>query len=171
MRWDRLFGELEGHAEHLRLEERDVLVAELRQGEWAERTWLDGLAGDSAAIDISVRAVGVLTGRVRWVTEHTVCLEAAVGNHVIACAAVQWVRGVDRSPGLRRDSVRARLGWGPVFREAQDERDDLTVTLLGGEALEGRVTAVGRDFVRLGSAAGRERDVPHAAIAMVTVHG
>lgn len=168
MRWDRLFGELEGHAEHMRLEERDALVAELRQGEWADRTWLDGLADDSATIDISVRHVGVLTGRVRSAAERVVHLETTSANHVIASSAVEWVRGADRSLGLRRDSVQARLGWGPVFREAQDEQDVLTVTLVGGLALEGTVMAVGRDFVRLGSAAGSVRDVPYDAICIVT---
>jgi hypothetical protein len=171
MRWDRLFGELEGHAEHVRLEERDALVAELREGEWAERTWVDGLTDDSALVDIAVRDVGVLTGRVRWVAERVIRLETATANHVVAASAVQWVRGVDRSPELRRESVHAQLGWGAVFREAHDDRDVLTLTLVGGLVLEGTVTAVGRDFVRLGSASGRERDVLNDAICMITVHG
>jgi hypothetical protein len=171
MRWDRLFGELEGYAEHMRLEERDALVADLRQGEWAERTWIDGLADESAVTEISVRDVGVLSGRVRWANERVIQLETSGANHVIAASAVQWVRGVDRSPELRRDSVQAQLGWGPVFREAQDDGDVVVVTLAGGLVLEGPVTAVGRDFVRLGSASGRERDVPQHAICAVTFRG
>lgn len=171
MRWERLFGELEGYAEHVRIEQRDALVAELREGEWAERGWLDGLADASVPIEISVRDVGVLIGRVRWANDRLIRLETGAANHVIAAPAVQWVRGFDRSPGLRRDSVQAQLGWGPVFREAHDERDVLTVTLIGGLVLEGTVTAVGRDFVRLASASGHERDVPTTAICVVTFAG
>lgn len=171
MRWDRLFGELEGYAEHVRLEERDALVAELRQGEWAERSWLDGLADPSATIEIAVRDVGVLTGRVLRATSRVIHLESPAASHLIATPAVQWVRGVDRSPGLRRDSVQAQLGWGPVFREAEDERELLAVTLAGGLVLDGVVTAVGRDFVRLSPPQGRDRDVPTDTIRVVTFRG
>src|SRR5689334_617502 len=115
MRWDRLFGELEGHAEHARLEERDALVADLREGEWAERTWVDGLAGSSAAVEIAVRDVGVLAGHVCWATAQLIRLETASANYVIASSAVQWVRGADRASGLRESSVRAQLGWGPIL--------------------------------------------------------
>jgi hypothetical protein len=168
MRWDRLFGELEGYAEHVRIEERDALVADLREGEWAERGWLDGLTDDTMPVEICVRDVGVLPGRVRSASERLIRLESTTANHVIAVSAVQWVRGADRSPGLRRESVQAQLGWGPVFREAHDERDALTMTLAGGLVLEGTVAAVGRDFVRLTTRSGPQRDVPTRVIRVVT---
>lgn len=168
MRWDRLFDELEGHVRHAELVERDALVADLREGEWAERSWIDGLADTSPTVELSVLDVGVMTGTVRWATTSVIHVQSASAHHLIAAAAVQWVRGADRSPGLARDSVRARLGWGPVLREAQDERDLLAVTLVGGMVLEGRVTAVGRDFVRLGSDSVRERDIPTDAVRVVT---
>ncbi|MFL6090071.1 MAG: hypothetical protein ACJ71Z_08025 [Aeromicrobium sp.] len=169
MRWDRLFGELEGHAEYARLEERDALVADLREGEWAERTWVDALAGSGAAVEISVRDVGVLAGHVRWATAHLIGLETASANYVISASAVQWLRGADRASGLRGDSVRAQLGWGPVLREAHDARDELTVTLAGGLTCAGSVAAVGGDFVRVRSAGGSERDIPTAAICAITL--
>lgn len=167
MRWERLFGELEGYAEHVRLAERDALVAELREGEWAERSWLD-LLGEGTEAEISVRDVGTLSGQVRLANEHVVHLEAASAVQVVAASAVQWSRGVDRSVGVAPDSVAARLGWGPVFREARDEGDVVRLTLVGGLTLEGTVTAVGRDFVRLAPASGRPRDVPTAALVMAT---
>ena len=162
MRWDRLFGELEGYAEHVRLEERDALVTELREGEWAERSWIDGLP--DAEAEIAVIDVGVLAGRVRMANDLVIHLETTSAMHVIATSAVQWVRGNGRGPGIDRESVAAKLGWGPVFREAHDERDVVRLTLAGGSSVEGTVSAAGADFVRIESASGQHRDVPTAAI-------
>ena len=173
MRWERLFGELEGYAEHLRLEERDALVVDLREGEWAELTWLDLLAGGDVEAELSVRDVGVLNGRVRMANDQVVHLETASAMHVIAAAAIQWVRGRGHSAGRDRTSVAARLGWGPVFREAQDEGDAVRLTVVGGVLVEGTVVGVGGDFVRVLQASGRHRDVPTSAICTATfpVHG
>jgi hypothetical protein len=168
MRWERLFGELEGYAEHLRLEERDALVTDLREGEWAERSWIDTLAAGDVEAEIAVRDVGVLAGRVRMANDLIVHLETASAAHVVAASAVQWVRIDGRSPAFDRESVAARLGWGPVFREAFDEGDPVRLTLMGGVVLEGDVSAVGADFVRIAVAAGRHRDVPTSAIQVAT---
>lgn len=170
MRWDRLFDELEGHAEHAAISERDGLVADLREGEWAERSWIDGLIDAPAAVEVAVRDVGVLAGTVEWATTTVIHLRTASTRHLIATTAVQWSRGADRTPGLRRDSVQAQLGWGPILREAHDERDTLSVTLTDGSTIDGTVAAVGRDFVRIRSEASqdRDRDVPTAALRMIT---
>jgi hypothetical protein len=168
MRWERLFGELEGYAEHLRLEERDALVADLREGEWAERSWVDALAGADLEAEVAVRDVGVLAGWVRMANNLVIHLETPTAIHVIAASAVQWVRGEGRSPGLDRNSVGAKLGWGPVFREALDERDVVRLTLAGGLTVEGAVSAVGSDFVRIAVSEGRHRDVPTSALRLAT---
>jgi len=168
MRWERLFGELEGYAEHLRLQERDAFVSDLREGEWAERSWIDTLAGGDVEAEIAVRDVGVLAGRVQLANDVVLHLETASAVHVIAVSAVQWVRGDRPSLGLDRESVAAKLGWGPLFREAQEEGDQLRLTLAGGGVIEGEVAAVGADFVRIAAAAGRDRDVPTSAIRLAT---
>jgi hypothetical protein len=167
MRWERLFGELEGYAEHLQLEERDALVTELREGEWAERTWSDTLAGDVDA-EIAVRDVGVLAGRVRLANDQVIHLESSSAVYVVATSAVHWVRAEGHASVLDRESVAAKLGWGPVFREAQDDGDSVRLTLVGGSVIEGAVSAVGRDFVRISPASGRHRDVPTPAISVAT---
>lgn len=169
MRWERLFGELEGYAEHLHLEERDALVSDLREGEWAERTWIDMIAAGDVQAEIAVRDVGVLAGHVRMANAFVVHLETPSAMHVIAASAVQWVRGGDgRGPRLDRQSVVAKLGWGPVFREALDERDAVRLTLPGGTVIEGVVSAVGADFVRVTPASGQDRDVLTGAVAVAT---
>src|SRR5688500_4296320 len=129
MRWERLFGELEGYAEHLQLEERDALVTDLREGEWAERSWIDALAGANVEAELCVPDVGVLTGRVVLANEQIIHLETPTAVHVVAAAAVQWARSDGRTSGLDRESVTAKLGWGPVFREAQDEGDVVRLML------------------------------------------
>ena len=168
MRWERLFGELEGYAEHLHLEERDALVTDLREGEWAARSWIDGLAGGDVEAEVAVRDVGVLAGRVRMANDLVLHLETPSAVYVVAASAVQWVRGEGRGSRLDRESVAAKLGWGPVFREAQDDGDQLRLTLAGGDVIEGSVSAVGADFVRITVAAGRHRDVPTTAVVVAT---
>lgn len=167
MRWDRLFGELEGYSEHLQLSERDALVADLREGEWAELTWIDVIAGGAEA-ELAVQDVGTLTGRVRLANDIVVHLEASAAVHVVSAGAVQWLRSDGLPVRVDRESVTARLGWGPVFREAQDEGDEVRLTLSGGVVMAGAVTAVGADFVRIAPASGRDRDVPTAAIRVAT---
>ena len=167
MRWERLFGELEGRAEYAHLEERDALVAELREGEWAARSWLDGLeAADDVELD--VRDVGVLTGRVRFANSVLIQLAGATADHVIAADAVRWARGGTRSGGIAPESVASRLRWGHIFRELQDDADPVRMTLVDAVVLEGRITVVGQDFVRLSSESGWDRDVPVRALRAVT---
>jgi hypothetical protein len=168
MRWERLFGELEGHAEHAHLEERDALVADLREGEWASRSWLDGLQA-AEEVEVDVRDVGVLTGRVQFANSVLIHLVGATADHVIAVDAVRWARGGTRSRGLAPESVASRLGWGHIFRELQAEADFVRMTLVDALVLEGRIGVVGQDFVRLSPASGRERDVPVRALRVVTV--
>jgi len=168
MRWERLFAELEGTAEHAYAEERDALVADLREGEWAARSWLDGLqAADD--VDVDVHDLGVLSGSVRFANSVLIHLVGAAAEYLIATDAVRWARGGTRSLGIPPDSVTARLGWGHVFRELQFEADSVRLTLAGALVLEGRIAVVGQDFVRLTPVSGRDRDVPLHALRAVTV--
>lgn len=168
MRWERLFGELEGTAEHAYAEERDALVADLREGEWASRSWLDGLQA-AESIDVEVRDLGVLSGRVRFANSVLIHLVSASADHLIATDAVRWARGGTRGLGIEPDSVSARLGWGHVFRELQSEAEWVRLTLAGALVLEGQIAVVGRDFVRLSPVSGPDRDVPLHALRAVTV--
>lgn len=167
MRWERLFDELEGHAEHARVEERDALVADLREGEWAARSWIDGIQ-DSPAVELEVADVGVLSGRVRLANAVLIHLEGAAADHVVATRAVRWARGATRGPGVEPDSVAARLGWGHVLREMQADSDLVRLTAVGGLVIEGRIRVVGRDFVRIMSVSGTDRDIPTVGIRVAT---
>ncbi|MDX6278092.1 MAG: hypothetical protein QOJ72_2220, partial [Nocardioidaceae bacterium] len=41
MRWERLFAELEAQAGDVELQDRDALVEELADGDWAATSWRD----------------------------------------------------------------------------------------------------------------------------------
>ena len=104
MRWERLFGELEGHAEHAHLEERDALVADLAEGEWAARSWLAGLP-EAEGLELDVIDVGILSGRVRLANAVLIHLESGSSDHLISTNAV---------PVLRPTSANSRPVSGSV---------------------------------------------------------
>ena len=98
MRWERLFGELEGYAEHLQLDERDALVTELREGEWAERSWIDGLAGGDVEAEIAVCDVGVLAGRVQG-EDQVGLVDGSVRTLAPSLSENTWAAAVTRPGG------------------------------------------------------------------------
>lgn len=165
MRWDRLFADLEGQAADLELEERDVLISDLRDGEWAETSWRD-LVGGRVVLDVV--GLGRLEGSTRLVNEHVLHLVSERAEHVVATAAVLEVVERER----RADPatlVTSRLGWGHVLRAARGDGEQVRITRRDGSTVDGTVDVVGRDFVRLTTNSGRDRTVPFAAIAVLTL--
>jgi len=164
MRWDRLFDELEAQAADLEHDERDALVDELRDGDWAETSWRDLLGGTVA---LEVLGAGRVDGRVNLVNERLIQLTGEHVDLVVAAAAVLVVHDAERradEPGR----VATALGWGHVFRALRDAGEEVTVRLVDGSSRTGRPEVVGRDFVRVVTAAGRPQDVVWAAIALVS---
>lgn len=165
MRWDRLFADLEGQAADLELQERDALVAELRDGEWAETSWRD-LAGGHVVLDVV--GLGRVEGKAQLVSETVVHLVSEPVEHVVASSAVLEVVATERRASAPT-TVSARLGWGHVFRAARDDGDRARLTRTDGASVEGMIEVVGRDFVTVTSSSGRTRRIPFAAIAALTL--
>ncbi len=164
VRWDRLFDELEAQASDIEREERDALVDELRDGEWAETSWRD-LCGGTVVLEVA--GSGRISGHVELVNDRVVQLTGDRVDHVIAVPAVLALHEAERradDPGR----VGASLGWGHVFRALRDAGEEIAVRLTDGTGRDGIVEVVGRDFVRLVTPAGRAQDVPWTAIAMVS---
>lgn len=164
MRWDRLFDELEAQASDIEREERDALVDELRDGDWAETSWRD-LCGGTVVLE--VMGVGRVEGQVASVNERLVRLSGDRADHVIAATAVVAVHAAQRradAPGR----VDAALGWGHVFRALRDAGEEISVRRIDGSSQDAVVDVVGRDFVRLVTPAGRSQDVVWTAIVMVS---
>jgi hypothetical protein len=164
VRWDRLFEDLEGQAGELEREERDALVDELRDGTWAETRWRQLLGGRVA---LEVRAAGRVEGEVTLANDTLVQISGERTDHVVSAGAVLVVHATERradDPGR----VTASLGWGHVFRAVRDSGDEIVVRLVDGSSREGTVAAVGGDFVRLATPAGRAQDVVWDNIVMVS---
>jgi hypothetical protein len=164
VRWDRLFDELEAQVEDIERGERDALVDELRDGDWAETSWRD-LAGGVVALE--VQGVGRVEGTVVLVNERLLQLAGAGVDHVIATGAVLVLLASQR----RADDagrVGSALGWGHVFRALRDAGAEVSIRLVDGSSCEGTPGVVGRDFVRLTTPSGRAQDVVWTAIAMVS---
>jgi len=165
VRWDRLFADLEGQAADLELEERDALVSELRDGEWAETSWRD-LAGGHVVLEVD--GLGRVEGEARLVNETVVHLASERVEHVVAASAVLEVVASERRASAPT-TVTSRLGWGHVLRAARDDGDRARLTRIDGASVDGTVDVVGRDFVTVTSGTGRTRQVPFAAIAALTL--
>jgi len=165
VRWDRLFADLEGQAADLELEERDALVSELRDGEWAETSWRD-LAGGHVVLEVD--GLGRVEGEARLVNDTVVHLASERVEHVVAASAVlEVVASERRAPAPT--TVTSRLGWGHVLRAARDDGDRVRLARTDGVSVDGTVDVVGRDFVTVTSDSGRTRRVPFAAIAALTL--
>lgn len=164
MRWERLFDELEARSSDLELEERDILAAELRDGEWSETSWRSLLGG---SVVLEVAGHGRVEGEVLLVNEHLVQLRGDRRDLVVACSAVLTVMSASHRADEATE-VTSRLGWGHVFRTLRTAVDEIRVHLVDGSPVDGMVTVVGRDFVRLRSESGRDQLVPFGAVAMVS---
>ena len=164
VRWDRLFDDLEAQAADLERDERDALVDELRDGDWADTSWRDLLGGQ---ISLEVMGVGVVTGEAVLVNEQIVQVVGDRIDHVVAVRAVLAVHATQR----RADEVgqvAAALGWGHVFRAIRDAGHPVVVRSVDGSSREGTIDVVGRDFVRVVVASGRSQDVVWSSIAAVS---
>lgn len=164
VRWNRLFDELEAQAADLEREERDSLVDELRDGDWAETSWRELLGG---RVVLGIAGGGRLEGEAVLVNEQLVQLRGDQLDHVVAASAVTVVHAAERR-AEEIGHVAASLGWGHVFRALRDGGDAITIRLRDGSVLDGTIAVVGRDFVRVASAAGRTQDVVWSAVAVVT---
>jgi hypothetical protein len=165
VRWDRLFADLEGQAADLELEERDALISELRDGEWAETSWRDLLGGH---VVLQVAGLGRVEGEASLVNEQVVHLAAERAEHVVSAAAVlEVIAGERRAPAPT--AVTSRLGWGHLLRAARDDGDRTILTRTDGTTVDGTVDVVGRDFVMVTTGGGRTRTVPFESLAALTL--
>jgi hypothetical protein len=164
MRWERLFAELEAQSGDLELDDRDALVEELRDGDWAETPWRALLGG---RVELDVLALGRVEGEVVLANAHVVHLRGERFEHVVSSRAVLAVVSSQR----RADpptTVTATLGWRHVFRALRQAGDMIRIRRVDGSAVEGTVIVVGRDFVRLRAESGHDQVLPFDAVAVVS---
>lgn len=164
MRWDRLFADLEAAADDDDLLEREALVAELRDEEWARTPWRDLLVGE---VELDVAGAGQVAGRVRLVNERLVRVSTPQREHVVALAAVRGVTASgDRAP--EPSVVAARLGWSQVLRRLRDDGEPCRVVTTSGAVHDAHVEQVLADAVLL-RVGRRSTALPLAVVAVVTI--
>lgn len=164
MRWERLFHELEAQAGDLEMQDRDALVDELRDGEWAETSWRSLLGG---AVVIDVIGVGRVEGECVLVNEYVVQLRGGLAEHIVNSNAVAAVISSEHRAGPA-SAVSSALGWGHVFRALRAEGETVRVQTTTGSTVDGQVDVVGADFVRMREESGREQTLTFAAVAVVS---
>lgn len=164
MRWERLFNELEAQAGDLEMEQRDALVDELRDGEWAETSWRSCLGG---RVELEVLGTGLIAGNAVVVNDRVIQVSSERIDHFVSAEAVLAVVSAER----RADpvsTVTAALGWGHVFRALRDEAEPVRVHLVTGSTIDGTVEVIGADFVRVREDSGRTQSPTFSAVAMVS---
>ena len=164
MRWERLFNEIEAQSGDLEMQERDALVEELRDGEWADTSWRSLMGGD---VVLDVVGLGRLEGSAVLVNKQIIQLRGERVEHVVSADAVAAVIAA----GRRSDQpsvVSAALGWGHVFRALRAEGQPVRVRTVTGSTIDGTIDVVGADFVRVHEDSGHDQSVPFAALAMVS---
>jgi len=158
MRWDRLFAELESATLDELADERDALAEDLRDEQWASLSWRDLLGDPHVRLDVA--GLGEVGGRVVGAGD-VIVVEDAGRRVVVLPEAVLAVSGSDGRaasvPALSR--TRRQLA-----RALRDEAGPVRVVRTDGTAVDGRVVAVGADFVQL--AVGERRvSLPWESIA------
>lgn len=164
MRWDRLFDDLEAQAADLELQERDALIGDLSDADWADTSWRD-LAGGRIVLEVS--GFGRLEGVAGLVNQQIIQLRGEGVDHVISVDAVTVLHSAQRRSDATT-AVTARLGWGYVLRALRDAGEEIRIRLIDGTARDGAVDVVGQDFVRLRAESGRDQIVAWRAIAVVS---
>lgn len=165
MRWDRLFAELEAGSEDEAVLERELLVPELADEQWAATTWVDLLDG---AVALEISGGLRLEGEVRGVGERLVRLETTQHDVLVDVGHVVGVVG-GRRRERRSPGIGGRLGWRQAFRSLRDDRDEVEVWRVGHEPVRGVVELAGQDFVQVRTPSGRSCCVPFRAVSAVRV--
>ena len=164
MRWDRLFTELEARSADLVLDERDALVDELRDGDWAATSWWTLLGGQ---VVLDVLGHGHVGGQVVLANERLVQLRGERVDHVLSNAAVLAVVSSERRAD-EISTVAAALGWGHVFRALRDAGAEVRIGRVDGSTVEGTIVVVGRDFLRVRGETGRDHLLTFTSLAVVS---
>lgn len=160
MRWQRLFREIEAQSIDEAAEERDSLAADLVDEQWAQTSWRGFLAGD---VVLDVAGLGRLSGQVVSGTGAVIHVVDSGREVLIEPSAVTAVR----SSGGRALPQTRQANWRQLLRALRDEGEVVRVTCRDGVSADGRLAAVGADFVQLASAE-RLVVVPWSAVSAVS---
>jgi hypothetical protein len=179
MRWDALFADLEAVAAAEGEAERRSEVADRMRSEFGRLRLIDRLRPalhTPAVLRVGLNGHPAVGGSLQGLGVDWLLLGQAAGAEwLIALAAVQTIQGLGASsaePGWE-GLVGARLDLRVALRRVVRDRSGVTVGLISGDTVSGRLARVGLDHVELSVAQGVDRGsganwtIPLSAVAFV----
>ena len=177
MRWEELFGDLEGQLAADERAELEAEVADRTRREAARLRVVDRLRGAAEAgheLTVGVLGGSVERGRVGSVGPDWVLLVTATAEVLVVAAAIESVVGLgpeSAEPGSEGKVV-GRLGLGHALRAVARDRAEVRLITVSGSSVVGVLERVGADHVELTEhpvgeprLRGSRRLVPFAALA------
>jgi len=166
MRWNDLFGDLEGQLAAAHASEFEAGVRDLAQAERATVRLSERLASSaSAPVTLTLRGGSRVAGVVTEAAGSWVLLAERGREYLVPLAAIAMARGVGhRASDL--GAVAARLGLGHAFRALAREGVSVVVSTTGGE-VRGRIDQVGADHFDLATGEGAAVAVTFAELLFV----
>ena len=152
MRWEEVAADLSASWDSEQVAEAEGEIAERLVAEQARIRLVDRLAA-AVGSDVGMRVTGAdwVRGTVVDVGRDWCLLRGAdFGEALVVLAAVSQVTGLGegaRNPDLE-SAVAARYGLSAVLRRLVDD-DEITLALVDGTRVRGRITTVGADTVDL----------------------
>ncbi|HEX7589613.1 MAG TPA: DUF2642 domain-containing protein [Demequinaceae bacterium] len=150
MRWNDLFGDLEGQLSAAHASEFEAGVRDLAQAERATVRLAERLASRASApvtLTLTLRGGSHVSGLVTEAAGSWVLLSEGGREYLVPRGAIAMARGV----GHRASSfgaVTARLGLGHALRALAREGVPVVISTTGGE-IRGRIDQVGADHLDL----------------------
>lgn len=173
MRWERLFDDLENQLASENQRDRLADVPELIRADWARST-LRSRVRVLRGREVRLRCVGHdvrgILGRVsrEWLSVDT---GLATGSVIVRWDAVESFHDLPARHDDAEDGILDRLGLGHALRGVAGQRGSIVAWTMAGSRQEGRIAAVGADYLDVLEPSGTRVVVAFGNIAMVRSAG
>jgi len=170
VRWNDLFGDLEGQLAAAHASEFEAGVRDLAQAERATVRLAERLASsESARVALTLRGGSHVSGVVTEAAGSWVLLSEGGREYLVPRGAIAMARGVGhRASSL--GAVTARLGLGHALRALAREGVTVVISTTGGE-IRGRIDQVGADHLDLAMDDGVSVAVSFAEVLVIASSG
>lgn len=150
MRWEQLFDDLEGQLSEAERAEEEAEIADRIQREQAMVSVADRLrSGVGQPVDVRLMGAERVVGELTAVGADWIAIADSVASEVVvATAAALTIRGLPRAAAVGTgSSVSSRLRLGYPLRQIMRSKSLVTVGLVDGFRCDGKIAAVGADYV------------------------
>lgn len=168
MRWERLFEDLEAQLATEERLDRWAEVPELIRADWARST-LRARLRVLRGREVRLRCLGVeVAGILGRLSREWFSLDlGASGGLVVRWDAVDRFHALPSRHDDAEEGVLDRLGLGHALRAVAGQRRDIVLTTMRAELVEGRIVAVGADYLDVREPSGSREVIAFSQVAMV----